>query len=72
MPTRVYYWMKGAPPDRPGGPWWYKDFHSDIEAYVFISDLWQFTKDIRTLKAAQLPEQETSNCAPPVEARSVK
>jgi len=26
MPARLYYWVKGAPANRPGGPWWYRDF----------------------------------------------
>lgn len=24
--TRLYYWFLGAPANRPGGAWWYKDF----------------------------------------------
>ena len=26
MLSRIYYWIEGAPEDRPGGPWWYQDF----------------------------------------------
>lgn len=26
---RVYYWIRGAPHDRPGGAWWFSDFPWD-------------------------------------------
>ena len=23
---RLYFWIDGAPENRPGGPWWFRDF----------------------------------------------
>lgn len=31
----VRYWYKGAPKDRPGGPWWEKEFTTDFAAESF-------------------------------------
>ena len=33
---RVYWWVKGAPEDRPGGPWWYNDFNTTKQRLDFI------------------------------------
>ena len=30
---RIYLWFKGAPEDRPGGPWWYHDFERTSDGY---------------------------------------
>lgn len=27
--VRLYFWIKGAPADRPGGPWWFLDFENN-------------------------------------------
>lgn len=35
---RVYFWFLGVPKDRLGGPWWYKDLISLIEADEFLAD----------------------------------
>lgn len=37
--VRLYYWFRHAPENRPGGPWWYRDFTSDDERELFIDDL---------------------------------
>ena len=36
MIYRLYYWYKNAPADRPGGPWWYKDFKTVKERLDFL------------------------------------
>lgn len=46
---RLYWWARGAPQDRLGGPWWYQDFTTDRERQAFLDDLrpflykWAFT-----------------------------
>jgi hypothetical protein len=39
---RLYYWIKGAPEGRPGGPWWYRDFGSRDQLNSFLGDLKPF------------------------------
>ena len=36
MTFRLYYWFDGAPVDRPGGPWWYRDFSKAEERDWFL------------------------------------
>lgn len=36
MTYRLYYWFQGAPADRPGGPWWYRDFENGGERNFFL------------------------------------
>ncbi len=42
---RLYYWFKGAPISREGGPWWYKDFPNIWERAKFLNDGKAFFKD---------------------------
>jgi len=39
---RIYFWFMGAPEDRLGGPWWYKDLLSSSEAKQFLEDMKPF------------------------------
>lgn len=36
---RIYYWFLGTPADRPGGPWWYRDFSSLWQRIEFLEAL---------------------------------
>lgn len=35
---RLYFWFKGAPRDRPGGPWWYRQFPNEWMLHRFLED----------------------------------
>jgi len=39
---RLFFWIAGAPENRPGGPWWYRDFFSDEDRTRFIDDVRRF------------------------------
>lgn len=39
---RLYFWIAGAPEDRPGGPWWYRDFMSEEDRERFLDDVRPF------------------------------
>jgi hypothetical protein len=39
---RLFFWIAGAPEDRPGGPWWYRDFMSDEQRDAFLEDVRPF------------------------------
>jgi len=73
MQTRVYFWIDGAPEDRPGGPWWYKDFESDAwetseaQAERFIDLLLPGTKygQISCGDYAVLPQHHPMEIRPP-------
>lgn len=47
---RFWWWIEGAPEDRPGGPWWWTDFPSRKEADVHFRTFrrflhrWAFTE----------------------------
>jgi hypothetical protein len=64
---RLYYWFKGAPDDRPGGPWWYQDFMSMREATRLLTDLFPFLHQARILVATttELPEHDPMEIYPP-------
>lgn len=36
---RYYYWFKGASENRPGGPWWFRDFLCRADLDVFQQDV---------------------------------
>lgn len=42
MPYRLYYWIKGVPENRPGGPWWCRDFFSSGERQAYFNDIVEF------------------------------
>lgn len=33
---RVYYWYTNTPGERPGGPWWYRDFPDEAALNEFL------------------------------------
>jgi len=39
MKFRLFYWFRGAPKDRPGGPWWAMDFLSLAAREKFFNDI---------------------------------
>jgi len=59
---RLYYWIAGAPLDRPGGPWWYRDFETSDD---LIRHLGQMRGDcIEDLEEAGLIEWHGSAVNP--------
>ncbi len=46
---RIYYWFKGVPEGRIGGPWWFRDM-LEVDAPSFINVMKPFCKHIRTSK----------------------
>ena len=40
----LYYWIKGAPEDRMGGPWWHREFDDAFERDLFLVDLKPFLR----------------------------
>lgn len=41
---RLYSWYAGAPSDRPGGPWWYRDFTSTDRLNEYLNTQRYFLK----------------------------
>lgn len=63
--TRVYYWFRGAPADRPGGPWHYRDFLTRKEAEEFLKDcLPVLCKVAITSNIELMPEHDPMRIAP--------
>ena len=62
MTYRVYYWIRGASANRPGGPWWYRDFpeHSNSSGVlardIFIADIKPFLQDLYCMEGNSLPD----------------
>ena len=44
---RLYFWIKSAPSDRPGGPWWYRDFYEDSDCGPYDQKLDSFLADLK-------------------------
>lgn len=55
MKYRLYYWFKGASPDRMGGPWWYRDFEVPGKRTRFLSDTQDFLHAWAAEDGADLP-----------------
>lgn len=77
MTIRIYYWFKGTPGDRVGGPWWYKDFfgfEASDEFVAYKNDIYEFCEHIRSIRALddKLPEHDPMEIYPPSNARIEK
>ena len=72
MRVRLYYWFKGAPEQRPGGPWWYRDFKAHGEMDAYLKDIEQFLQHAYVIEADVLPEHDPLEIVPPVEAEKVE
>ncbi len=42
---RLYYWIHGAPENRTGGPWWYKDFNTKDKRLRFFNNVVELLHD---------------------------
>lgn len=51
---RLYFWFKGAPEYRIGGPWWYRDFETDEKLHGFLSDAFRFLKSYAITEGEEL------------------
>lgn len=68
MTYRLYYWFDGAPADRPGGPWWHRDFSKDSERNWFLLVLRPFLYRWAELQGeGPLPQHESMRIRPPKE-----
>ncbi len=56
MKYRVYYRYLGAPLERLGGPWWYRDFDSDTTRKQYIENFPDSVAEYRLLDSAELPQ----------------
>jgi len=41
---RFYFWFDNVPENRPGGPWWYRDFETIVARRDFVNDTRKFLK----------------------------
>lgn len=55
MAYRLYFWFQGVDESRPGGPWWYRDFHIEKERDKFLDDVVPFLHVFRKLDGPFLP-----------------
>ena len=42
MMNYLYYWFKSVPENRPGGPWWIREFELTSEMELFMADMKPF------------------------------
>ena len=70
---RVYYWFKSAPEDRPGGPWWYRDFTVLRQAQEFLQAQKPFLKAWAWLDSHDeyLPQHTMQDIYPPKDSHIV-
>jgi len=61
---RVYYWLSGAPADRPGGPWWMRDFQNPKRGYEFMEGIKKISHKILYQEGAFQPVDH-NNLVPP-------
>lgn len=75
MKTRIYYWIKGAPENRPGGPWWYEEFDDCLWAHKsmkkLIDILTPICEQLWKLEGKNLPIHNSMKIAPPKEATRI-
>ncbi len=70
--TRVYYRFKGVPDDRPGGPWWHRDFANWREAVDYVRPLAPFAASIQYLQGYTLPKHDDAAVELPHEAKELR
>lgn len=70
--NRVFYWIKGAPANRIGGPWWYRDF-SDFDEHVdFIRVVKPFCiKMFNQDSSMELQKQSQFDIKPSIDAKEI-
>lgn len=69
---RLYIWIRNAPENRPGGPWWYHDFFTAIDRKMFMDDVIPICHQAYTLKRDALPVHTCMEITPPADAVEVK
>lgn len=66
MTYRLYYWFDGTPADRPGGPWWYRDFSKGDERWEHLLCLRPFLRRwAETHGESPLPTYDPMKIWPP-------
>ena len=71
MRYRIYWWVRGTPEDRLGGPWWYKDFDSQLAQFAAVQFLRRFCEKVYMLSGTDMPKHKMLSIRPPQEARYV-
>ncbi len=66
--TRVYYRFSGAPLDRPGGPWWYRDLPTARVAMSYGRTMQPVCDEVLVLYGPNLPDHDPMAIKPPKEA----
>lgn len=61
---RLYYWLKNVPEDRPGGPWWYRDFRTKDERLTCFNDIVHMLHDYE-FTDKNLPDHNHYDIKPP-------
>lgn len=69
MNVRLYFWFRGSDRNRPGGPWWYRDFHNADERTVFLDDIVSFL--FAYCEEDSLPAHDLMKIRPPDESKIV-
>lgn len=72
---RLYFWFLRTPIDRPGGPWWYRDFTREDERAGFLDALRPCLEEAYTMETVDvdfpLPVHDPMSVIPPRSARRV-
>lgn len=70
---RLYYRFKNVPVDRPGGPWWYRDFVRPDLARDYLRDVGPFLEEAFRLHRGNLamPEHDPMMIEPAPDAEPV-
>lgn len=68
MKYRLYYWILGAPENRPGGAWWYRDFDNDYRRQQFFKHIKPLLHDYRFIEGEKLPKHHLNDICPPEES----
>jgi hypothetical protein len=66
MMYRQYFWFRGTPDKRPGGPWHYRDFTTKEERARFLMDLAPFLHARALLDSNALPIHDPMGVCPPL------
>ncbi len=64
--VRLYFWIRGAPENRPGGPWWCRDFENIFHRRTFLNDVRPYLYAPACTNAEEIVDPE--NVRPPATA----
>ena len=61
---QLYFWFKGVPPDRAGGPWWHRTFLTTLDTERFMDTLKPFLHAWAMIDGVKLAPGATPECPP--------